>query len=120
MLHHAILITAYSDDRFDELCDAVHRIYGSDCYAESASCQWNGYRHLLIPPDGSKEGWRESDQGDSYRDQVIEWLESKRFDDSGSPYAWVEVQYGDEYSRESKVLRSSDQPTPFDKSSKLK
>jgi len=105
--HHAILITAFDDDRHEETCDAIGRIYKSDCYIEAASSQWNSYRHILIPPDGSKEFWAESDRGDAYRDQVIEWLESKRYDDGSSPYAWVEVQYGDDCG-ETKICRHSE------------
>ena len=32
----------------------------------------NGYRLLIIPPDGSKEGWRESDETDTLADLIVE------------------------------------------------
>jgi len=55
----------------------------------------NGYGSFFIAPDGSKEGWSTSDDGDSLRDKAIEILDSYNFDDGSSPFAWVEVQYGD-------------------------
>lgn len=50
---------------------------------------------LFIPPDGSKEGWIESDIGDSKRDRMIEFLISLRYEDGSSPVEWLEVSYSD-------------------------
>jgi hypothetical protein len=48
---------------------------------------------ILICPDGSKEGWPESDRGDARRKAFIDWLESQRYDDKSSSLSWVEVAY---------------------------
>lgn len=34
----------------------------------------NGYESFFIPPDGSKEGWKDSQDGDGERDKFIAWL----------------------------------------------
>ena len=67
----------------------------------------NNYRSFAIVPDGSKEGWPESDEGDEGRDRFIEWLDTQRYDDGSPRQRWVEVQFGDD-DEETKVCRDSD------------
>ena len=52
--------------------------------------QINGERSFFIPPDGSKEGWTESDAGDKRRDALIAWLKRHPV------VSWVEVLFADE------------------------
>lgn len=54
----------------------------------------NGYRAFLVPPDGSKEGWDESERGDERRAQFVKWLRSYSYSDGSSPLDWIEVQFG--------------------------
>lgn len=68
----------------------------------------NGTQTFAIYPDGSKEGWTTSDQGNVFRERLVEWLEEQRYEDGSSPLDWVEVQYGDD-NRETKVCRDSDE-----------
>lgn len=56
----------------------------------------NGYRSFFIAPDGSKEGWTDSDIWDERRQRFIEWLKSKRYEDGSGPCSWVLVQFGDD------------------------
>ena len=49
----------------------------------------NGYRSFAIFPDGGKEGWDISDDGDDLRDEVIDALDDLWVD-------WCEVRFGDE------------------------
>ena len=55
----------------------------------------NGYTTFFCGPDGSKEGWTDSDKGDSLRDRFIQRLEADTFEDGSSPWEWVEIGYGD-------------------------
>lgn len=54
----------------------------------------NGYRTLLVCPDGSKEGWNESNDGDRRRCDFRIWLDKRGHEDGGNPLEWVEVAYG--------------------------
>ena len=45
----------------------------------------NGYVTYLFAPDGSGEGWEDSDDGDRYRHQFIELFNFK-YSDGSSPY----------------------------------
>lgn len=63
---------------------------------------------FLVGPDGSKEGWAESDEGDKRRAEFIEWLETKRYDDGSTSLAYVEVQFADEMHR-TEIVHHSDE-----------
>jgi len=59
----------------------------------------NGYLHFVFLPDGSKEGWGTSDQGDEYRQQFAD-LFSAGYEDGSSPFDVVKIRYGgDDYDR---------------------
>lgn len=47
----------------------------------------------VFAPDGSKEGWRDSDAGDRYRQQFMD-LFSYRDSDGSSPFDVLHVRYG--------------------------
>lgn len=54
--------------------------------------QVNGEISFFIPPDGSKEGWAESEAGNQRRDDFIAWLQ----ENDRQVDCWVEVVFGDE------------------------
>lgn len=57
----------------------------------------NGYQSFAVFPDGSKEGWEESDAGDEQRQRFIAWLRERAvYSDGSRAVSWVEVQYGDD------------------------
>ncbi|WP_109507319.1 hypothetical protein [Nocardioides speluncae] len=53
----------------------------------------NGDLVAAFLPDGSKEGWPDSDEGDDYRRQFIE-LFSWCYDDGSSPFEVVHLRFG--------------------------
>src|SRR5262249_28308421 len=83
------------------------------------SSKVNEWHTIVVPPDGSKEGWDESDRGDAGRKRLIEWLDSKRYEDGSSPYDWAEVQYGDD-NGESRVTAHSDEEHRWEAANKEK
>jgi len=90
--HHAIVVTSWDDktlkaahDKAIEIGCAVSKIVDSKI---------NSYRSFLIAPDGSKEGWGDSDSGDQKRKEWIEWAESTLYEDNSGPLSWVEIRYG--------------------------
>jgi hypothetical protein len=104
MRHHAIVVTSYDVKRIDAAHNEAARL-GLDITGilQAAVNEWHTF---LVGPDGSKEGWDESDAGDHRRGQFIAWLDGQRFEDGSSPFDWAEVQYGDD-ERETKVTRHS-------------
>ena len=94
MRHHAIIVSSWNDKLVKKARRAAKEIfpYVSPVSQEAV----NGYRSFFVPPDGSKEGWEESQLGDRQRAMFIEWLDTQRYEDGSTCLNWVEVQYGDD------------------------
>ena len=105
MRHHAIIVTSY-DKHIKEARERAEEIFGIGI--EIIYSQMNGYGSFFIPPDGSKEGWNESDEGDVRRKDFIKWLKSQKYSDGSSSIDWVEIQYGDDEG-ETKIISHSDE-----------
>ncbi len=106
MRHHAILVTTWKE----EYAAAAHEVAERHCKSVSPvqESAINGYLSFAVFPDGSKEGWDESEEGDKGRAGLIAWLDSQRHSDGSSPFDWVEVQYGDD-KRDTLVCAHSDE-----------
>jgi len=91
--HHAIVVTT-AGYNFPPLRAAADAVFGPGA-CPIAGPGINNHATLLVPPDGSKEGWEESDVGDKARDKFVAWLQSEAYEDGSSPYSWVEVEYAE-------------------------
>lgn len=94
LLHHAIVVTLWRSEAAEPLRDACAKAYagaGGNPNAVSAVTPElkNGQRSFAIFPDGSKEGWEDSDKGDAGRVAVKAVLRAS--DDYPS---WVEMTVG--------------------------
>ena len=89
--HHAIVVT------FGNYTDAAkaHKL-AKDLFTSQVSGVigpvTNGYFSFFIGPDGSKEGWRESNSLNARRAWFLNLLEDLR--ESGAHSEYVEVSYG--------------------------
>jgi hypothetical protein len=82
--HHAIVLTTW-----DDVGAVIRKARSLGLEVIGPGCsKVNGYQTITICPDGSKEGWTESDQGDWARADLKEWLKGQ------VNYEWVEVAYG--------------------------
>lgn len=94
IVHHAIIVTSWDDMLLSELAGVAS---GLGAIVSGPSTQGvNGYRTLTICPDGSKEGWDDSINGDARRAQIKTWMDTKRYDDRSCALEWVEVAYGND------------------------
>jgi len=59
----------------------------------------NGRRAFMVAPDGSKEGWEESDRGDAARSAFKDYLRSQYHDDGSTSLRWAEVMFADDEGR---------------------
>jgi hypothetical protein len=89
--HNAIIATAWQPSAVRALVQ-----FAEDVGAEAIEGdeRTNGYRTVVITPDGSKEGWESSAEGDTARAKIREWL--RRAGDSDLFFEWCEVAYGDD------------------------
>jgi hypothetical protein len=102
MVHHALIVTG--SPREDYTPADRHSIEDAHRFAvvtaqrlqacevtELTALSTNHYRSFMVAPDGSKEGWATSTDGDVTRSEIIEWLRA-----SNGFFSWAEVQYGDD------------------------
>lgn len=105
MRHHTIVVTA-SEPHISAAHEAAKRLRCEP--SEITPKTVNGYQSFMVPPDGSKEGWCESDAGDEHRSRFIEYLRSTRYSDGSNPIKWVCVQFGDD-NKQTCIVDHSDQ-----------
>lgn len=109
MRHHTIVVTSWDD----ELAITAHA-QAEEVFTETACVvsaltppATNGFRSFFVAPDGSKEGWTASNEGDEARSVFVEWMDSQRYSDGSTSLDWVEVQFGDD-DGETVVISDSD------------
>lgn len=94
VIHHAIIVTSWDDMLLSEFAGIASGA-GAIVLGPSAEAV-NGYRTVVVCPDGSKEGWDDSDKGDNTRTQLKAWANGQRYEDGSSKLEWVEVCYGND------------------------
>lgn len=94
--HNMIVIVSCFDKEIEAAHDEASRIF--PWVSPLSPAVVNGYRSFFVPPDGSKEGWEESDTGDSRRARFKAWLVERMCSDGSSFCDWAEVRIGEEHS----------------------
>lgn len=85
--HHAIIITSWDD----KILLKIKKKFPVS--SEIIKSHVNGYCSLFIPPDGSKEGWPDSDAGDEVRRKIKKYINSLAYKDKSNRVQYVEVSY---------------------------
>jgi hypothetical protein len=91
--HHAIIVTSWDDQEIRRAHDAAVTIFGTGV-STPIPARVNGGASFFVPPDGSKEGWPDSDEGDARRTAFIKWLDRQRYEDGSTSLSWVEIWFG--------------------------
>jgi len=110
--HKALIITMSNDLDVGKFLVAVAAIGLSDLMCEPVFSRVNARKTVMIAPDGSKEGWAESDEADEQLTKLMEWLDAQRYEDGSTPYAWVLVSYGSDDRNAAVDQHAWDRPTP--------
>jgi hypothetical protein len=96
--HNAIVVSSWNESLLAEAHAAASNAVPG-LVSEIISHRVNLGGSFLVAPDGSKEGWNDSDDGDKQRDAFIAWLEANRHDDGSTSLSWAEIAYsGDDRS----------------------
>jgi hypothetical protein len=110
MRHHAIIVTSGEEDLL-RVAHAKASELGMTVTPITARVM-NRYRSFLVAPDGSKEGWEDSNAGDARRAELVGWLAKPRYLHYPSGLLveldWVEVQFGDDC-WDTRVVHDSDE-----------
>lgn len=94
--HDAIIVTVAYETEIDvaafreSMPDYLQR-----CLVGPITSPVNNYTTWLFAPDGSKEGWPASDEGEIWRERFLDLFWSYR--DGSTPFDIVTVRYGSEY-----------------------
>lgn len=95
MRHNAIVVTSSSPSAFDKVY--AFAVASGACVTNVVDGVVNGYRSFMVCPDGSKEGWAQSEVGDLQRFAILDYIRTFAWpEDGSSPIDWVEVQFGDD------------------------
>lgn len=95
MSHNAIIVTSQDTNGLQQAANKAIEL-GLQILGPSVP-QINNVSTILICPDGSKEGWAESNAGDLKRAKFRNWLEWQHYDDNSTIFEWVEIAYNNEY-----------------------
>ena len=95
--HDCIIATTWCKESMERLI-ASAKNWGIEPLIVTPPNQF-GYLTALLPPDGSKEGWSDSNNGDTMRNSFIFLLETFNYEDDSNPFSWVEVSYGEKGQR---------------------
>lgn len=95
--HHAIVVTTWDDKKIEVLRNNAIKIFGN-LVTEVIKSNINGYNTFFIAPDGSKEGWEDSDIGDKNRSLFLSYIKGE--------CDYAELFYGDDEG-ESKIINHS-------------
>jgi hypothetical protein len=94
MKHDAIVVTSWSPEALEEAAEKAREI-GFEVIGPSRPII-NKISTFLVCPDGSNEGWDESDEFDKKRVTFIEYLNGVRYEDNSSCLSWVALAYGND------------------------
>lgn len=87
--HHAIVLTSWKYEHLEAARAKAEELGLRP--TELTNEVTNGYRSFMVPPDGSKEGWEESEGGEQRRQTFRGWLYAQSED---LYVEWCEVAYG--------------------------
>ncbi len=90
--HDVIVVTSWKRQAVEKSAAKAREI-GLIVVGPGASAT-NGYWTMLVCPDGSKEGWAESDAYDFKRSIYLDYLNGVRCEDNSSCLEWVALAYG--------------------------
>lgn len=91
--HNCIIATTWDDPSILEL-DKLAKAANIGPLVITEPNQF-GDRTVILPPDGSKEGWPDSEKGDEMRDAFVELIKTFNYEDGSNPFRWVEISYGE-------------------------
>jgi len=95
--HDAVLATTWDDKAVDKFRAWLDKRVPEDLkdLFHIGPVVTNSYQTVVMMPDGSKEGWDASEEGNRVRDDFIAFIGKDDPDRGYCPWTWVEVSYGE-------------------------
>ena len=92
VVHHAIVVTSWNRDLIVKAHALAAFFYLNPSKITDPGI--NNYVSFFVPPDGSKEGWQESEAADKNRAAFKKYLRTLQYEDGSSSIEWFEASYG--------------------------
>lgn len=89
--HHGIVVTSWNDESIEKAHATASGMFTA--VTPIVESKINGYRTFLVAPDGSKEGWADSELGDAQRDAFIKWMDAQAYEDGSNSLSWLEYEH---------------------------
>ena len=93
--HHSIIVTSHNVTLLNKAHDLALSIFPAQMITGVTTGTVNAYYSFMVGPDGSNEGWEESNEGNDCRDLFLKQLDSFAHSDGSNPLQYVELSYGD-------------------------
>lgn len=102
--HHSIIVTCNDKESLALVRNEVLRLYKSNMEAKNSNqlvspildSLINKFCSFFIAPDGSKEGYDASEDGNRIRKKIVEFLNSLAEADGSNSIKFVEVSFGND------------------------
>lgn len=105
MKHHTILLSSYTTNEIIPAREKALAIFGPERVSDIHITRINNYAVFSVYPDGSNEGWSDSDMGDLRRDEFVEYLCNVNMD--WRRIDWCEVSWAEDDRQPPCIVRSS-------------
>lgn len=99
--HNAVIATTWNKAKVEAIQEWIKTLpktedgFDPQILFQRVPSWTNGYITIILAPDGSKEGWKTSDQGDRLRNLFIERIEQDAYSDGSNSWNWIEVSFGE-------------------------
>lgn len=109
VIHDAIVVSSWNDKLLAEAHEYASRLIPTVTPAAQYVVNIGG--SFAILPDGSKEGWEESDVGDQARAAFMRWVEAQAHEDGSNSLECVHVRFGSDID-EAEIVTARKARTP--------
>jgi spore cortex formation protein SpoVR/YcgB (stage V sporulation) len=93
--HHAVVITSWDRTLLEIIRDEAQKLCPGQV-SNIVKSSINAYESFFIGPDGSKEGWKQSDAGDEKREKIVDLIDSVAYSDGSNAVSYAELFYSDD------------------------
>lgn len=97
VIHRALIVTTYDEKLIKSLHDfsIVESSHGGSIVTPVHRSPVNCYFTFVILPEGSGEGWEDSERAKEFRQSVVDEIRTHDDPEDGSnPFEWALVEYG--------------------------
>lgn len=93
--HNAVIATTWSDKEFNRVGEWIGNLTREQRALFVTNKNQFGDVTIVMTPDGSKEGWEDSNECDKIREEFTTLLESRACEDGSNAWKYVEVSFGE-------------------------